>query len=125
MIALVLIATALTGPPQDHAKSRPGALACAPKVHVLPCKRGMRRGARYHLDLRTHCGIRDEWFDGRLWVAKPQLSDGSDNPPRGWGNPWQRGTISLVTRTRAVFRAGRLVAHFLPARRGYRSVNCE
>jgi hypothetical protein len=125
MIALVLLAAALTAPPQDHVKSRPGALVCSMKVHALPCRRGMRVGARYRLDLGTHCGIRDAWFDGRLWLAKPQLSDGSDNPPRGWGNPWQRGTIRLVTRTRAVFRAGRLVARFRPAPRSYRSRACE
>jgi hypothetical protein len=80
---------------------------------------------RYQLDVVTHCGIRDAWFDGRLWLAKPRLSDGSGNPPAGWGNPWQRGTIRLMTRSRAVFHAGRLVAHFRPAPRSHRSPRCE
>jgi hypothetical protein len=94
----------------------PGTYRCEPAIHHLPCTRGMVRGSRYRYDLDTSCGVIDAWFDGRRWLATPKLSDGSGNPPPGWSTPWQRGTITLVTRSRALFRAGTLSALFRPAR---------
>src|SRR5207302_9362421 len=38
---------------------RQGALSCNPPIRRLPCGRGMRLGARYRIDLHTHCGILD------------------------------------------------------------------
>lgn len=102
-----------------------GRLACAPEIERPPCTRGVRLGAAYPFVLSTHCGIRDAYFDGRPWVADPVLSDGSDNPPAGWDNPAQVGTMTLVGRTRALFRAGPLVAAFKPATPGYRSELCQ
>jgi hypothetical protein len=32
------------------------------------------------------------------------LSDGSGNPPPGWGNPYQHGEIVFLSNTEAVFR---------------------
>jgi len=53
--------------------------------------------------LYTHCGIGNANIGGRRYLARPQLSR-SGNPPRGWGNPYQRGTIRLISRTEVVFR---------------------
>lgn len=32
------------------------------------------------------------------------LSDGQGNPPTGWGNPYQQGTMTLISPAEAVFR---------------------
>ena len=47
-------------------------------------------------DLYTHCGIIDLMAHGRYFKhVGGSLSDGSGNPPDGWGNPYQRGTLTL------------------------------
>jgi hypothetical protein len=53
--------------------------------------------------LLTHCGI--EWapINGTFWHAEHPLSDGSGNPPPGWGNPDQPGTLTFLTPTTARF----------------------
>src|SRR4030081_3022594 len=53
--------------------------------------------------LYTHCGIEWAKIDGTFWRAKHPLSDGSANPPAGWGNPFQDGTLVFVTPTTARF----------------------
>jgi hypothetical protein len=32
------------------------------------------------------------------------LTDGAGNPPSGWGNPYQDGTMTLLSPSTAVFR---------------------
>ena len=54
-------------------------------------------------ELYTHCGIQWARIDGTFWRATQPLSDGSGNPPRGWGNPFQEGTLIFRSRTRAEF----------------------
>jgi hypothetical protein len=58
--------------------------------------------------LYTHCGIEWARIAGRFWRAEPPLSDGSGNPPAGWGNPFQDGTLVFITPAIARFdsRAG-------------------
>jgi hypothetical protein len=53
--------------------------------------------------LHTHCGIDWTRIDGRWYRASPPLSDGSGNPPSGWGNPDQQGTIQMISSTEAEF----------------------
>ena len=53
--------------------------------------------------LYTHCGIDWASIDGRWYRASPPLSDGSGNPPAGWGNPDQQGTIQVISDTEAEF----------------------
>ncbi len=48
------------------------------------------------------CGAR-RWA-GRYFEATRPLSDGHGNPPPGWGNPYQKGTMTLLAPARAVFR---------------------
>ncbi len=56
---------------------------------------------RYPHQLYTHCGVRYADFDGRKWLADPIL--GGANPPPGWGNPFDTGTMELVSKDRALF----------------------
>jgi hypothetical protein len=54
--------------------------------------------------LYTHCGIRFAKIGGRWFEADRPLSDGSGNPPPGWGNPSQPGTIRMLSASVAEFR---------------------
>lgn len=56
------------------------------------------------LDLYTHCGINGVTVNGRYFQhVGGTLDDGSGNPPKGWGNPYQTGTLT-ISRDLAVFR---------------------
>jgi hypothetical protein len=92
-------------------------LACAGPITV---------GGRYLYVLRTHCGILDAYFAGRLWRASPSLTDGSGNPPHGWENPESLGTMRLVRPNLAEFRqTTKLVARFTPAPPHWKTVTCD
>ena len=54
-------------------------------------------------DLYTHCGIDYARVGNRYYEATPPLSDGSGNPPPGWGNPYQPGTMTVISPTQVVF----------------------
>lgn len=54
-------------------------------------------------DLFTHCGIDEALIGKTYFEAETPLSDGSGNPPEGWDNPSQHGTMTLTSGTRAVF----------------------
>jgi len=54
--------------------------------------------------LYTHCGIRFAKIGGRWFEADRPLSDGSGNPPPGWGNPSQPGSITMLSASVAEFR---------------------
>lgn len=73
-------------------------------------------GRTYWHVLYTHCGVKDTTFDGREWVTDPELSDGGGNPPRGWNNPEQPGTMTMRGENSAVFesRGGERSARFRP-----------
>jgi hypothetical protein len=62
-------------------------------------------------DLHTHCGVLGAEVDGVWFAAEPPLTDGAGNPPAGWGNPDQPGTLTMLSPTEAVFRddAGHVV----------------
>ena len=59
--------------------------------------------ARVAFELYTHCGIHELTFEGR-WYERVggALDDGEANPPAGWDNPHQAGTLT-VSGTTAVF----------------------
>jgi hypothetical protein len=63
------------------------------------------RGRPYWHTLYTHCGIVGTRFAGSDWVAEPALTDGNGNPPPGWRNPGQAGTMTLVSRDEARFES--------------------
>lgn len=54
--------------------------------------------------LYTHCGINELTVGGR-WYERVggALDDGQGNPPQGWDNPYQPGTL-VITGSTAVFR---------------------
>jgi hypothetical protein len=54
--------------------------------------------------LYTHCGIDEARIGNRYFEAVHPLSDGPGNPPPGWGNPYQQGTMTLLSPAEAVFR---------------------
>jgi hypothetical protein len=54
--------------------------------------------------LYTHCGIDEARIGNRYYEAVRPLSDGQGNPPAGWGNPYQRGTMTLLSPQEALFR---------------------
>ena len=55
-------------------------------------------------DLFTRCGVLGADVDGVWFAAEPPLTDGQGNPPDGWGNPDQPGTLTMLSATEAVFR---------------------
>lgn len=61
-------------------------------------------GAARPYSLYTHCGIDEARIDGRYYEAVRPLSDGQGNPPAGWGNPYQDGTMTLLPPDQALFR---------------------
>jgi hypothetical protein len=71
-------------------------------------------------NLHTHCGIDYAQVGNRYYEATPPLSDGSGNPPPGWGNPYQSGTLTVISPTQAVFtgKAGHRVVFTLVPSRG-------
>lgn len=52
--------------------------------------------------LLTHCGIYEAQVQDTFFAADQPLDDGHGNPPAGWGNPYQSGTIT-VAGSQAVF----------------------
>jgi hypothetical protein len=66
-------------------------------------------------NLYTHCGIDYVQVGNRYYEATPPLSDGSGNPPPGWGNPYQPGTLTVISPTQVVFtdKAGHRVVFTL------------
>jgi len=67
-------------------------------------------GVPYRYRLYTHCGLDAPTavdFDGSFWgpIGPGPASDGSGNPPAGYGNPYDDGTITLISPTRAQYRS--------------------
>ena len=54
--------------------------------------------------LYTHCGIDEARIGNRYFEAAHPLTDGAGNPPAGWGNPYQQGTMTLLSPSTTVFR---------------------
>lgn len=52
-------------------------------------------GAAKPFDLLTHCGVREALIKNAYYVASPVLDDGNGNPPPGWSNPYDSGTITI------------------------------
>lgn len=86
----------------EHAKD--SGLVFTPGEPIPVNQSEVRVGVSYQFTLLTHCGITETWFAGRGWKAVPPLSDGQGNPPPGWDNPTQTGTMMLESADRAVFR---------------------
>ena len=66
-------------------------------------------GVPYRLQLYTHCGL--DWpmamdFDGSFWnpIAPGPAPEGG-NPPAGFGNPYDQGTVTLISPALAQYRS--------------------
>jgi hypothetical protein len=94
----------------------PAAVAVAPQplgngqYRVFPRSGRASVGVSYQIQLFTHCGL--DWpgvldFDGTFWdpIGPGPASDGNTNPPAGYGNPYDRGTITLISPTLAQYRS--------------------
>ncbi len=103
----------------DGAAAAPG--AAAPGAGAPRAAATAAAHPRVPYDLDTHCGIYQASIHGHWYLAAPPLSDGQGNPPAGWGNPDQRGTMILVSPAEAIFtdQAGhRVVFRAAPATGG-------
>ncbi|MFL6095245.1 MAG: hypothetical protein ACJ71Y_07330 [Blastococcus sp.] len=89
-----------SGTPSDQALS--GTDASAADGVVLPPS--PEPGIVYTVELYTHCGVRGIDIGGLWFAADPPLVEEGSRPPPDWGNPDQRGTVTLLTATEAVFR---------------------
>jgi hypothetical protein len=88
-----------SGSPSDQALSVPDAAAA--QGFGLPAS--PETGVAYPVDLYTHCGVLGIDIGGVWFAADPSLVEAGGNPPPGWGNPTQRGTVTMSTATEAVF----------------------
>ena len=69
-----------------------------------PATTAVAAGSPRPYQLSTHCGIDEARIGNRYYEAVHPLSDGQGNPPAGWGNPYQQGTMTLRPPAAAVFR---------------------
>jgi hypothetical protein len=90
VVAAVLAAGVLTGCATAGGPDV-GAVQSPPSGRTIP------------YDLYTHCGIDEARIGSTYFEAEVPLSDGSGNPPEGWDNPTQRGTMTLKSAREAVF----------------------
>lgn len=73
-------------------------------------------GSSSAYSLYTHCGVLSATFNGQTFYAAPPLSDGQGNPPRGWGNPYDAGRLTVTSETTVDFQdASGHFAHFAAA----------
>jgi hypothetical protein len=57
---------------------------------------GLTVGQSVPYSLYTHCGVLSLNANGHIYYAQPPLGDGSGNPPGGWANPYDAGTLTMV-----------------------------
>ena len=94
-----------------------GVGSCNAASVLPPCASGADVGVAYAHQLRTHCGIRTAYFDGRRWIASPVLG-GLDRSPPGWRDP-DYGPRGLNAENSARFTSSAgLVAEFRPLAEG-------
>jgi hypothetical protein len=67
-----------------------------------PVGPGVEIGKQYDFQLYTHCGIEWAHIDGGWWRTSPR-NDGQGNPPRGWGNPFDDGHLTIKDHDTAEF----------------------
>lgn len=79
------------------------AVAGIPADGVLTVPFPAEVGIPYPYDLYTHCGVLGADVAGVWFAAVPPLVE-EFGPPVGWGDPYQRGTLTLESENIAVFR---------------------
>lgn len=98
----LLLLLAVTGCGSATHPIAPGSASASPASRVIQS-----------FDLYTHCGIREAKIGSDFYAASSVLDDGNGNPPTGWGNPYQVGTMTVYVNGTAHFSApGGLEADF-------------
>jgi hypothetical protein len=64
----------------------------------------MRNGVVYAYSAYVHCGLTELYADGHWW-KRTDPGDDSGNPPPGWGNPFDVGTVQLKAETYLIYRS--------------------
>ncbi|MER7723153.1 hypothetical protein [Streptomyces sp. NPDC096323] len=106
-VVALLAAGALTGCGTTEeagpaARATPSAQG-TPTARATPSAQGAPGVRTIPFELLTHCGIDEALVGGTYFEARTPLSDGSGNPPEGWGNPTQHGTMTVTSGAEAVF----------------------
>jgi hypothetical protein len=73
-----------------------------------PSSGHVTQGVAYQFRLYTHCGLNYPTgpdFDGSFWESVGAGDDGSANPPPGFGNPFDNGTMTLLSANLAEYRS--------------------
>ncbi|GHG31297.1 hypothetical protein [Streptomyces zaomyceticus] len=104
-IIVALTLALVTGAATGCAKADGGteAVRATPTAQATPSVRATPSPRVIPFELYTHCGIDEARIGSTYFEAETPLSDGSGNPPDGWGNPTQLGTMTLKSETEAVF----------------------
>ncbi|HEY9286472.1 MAG TPA: hypothetical protein VIT43_00450 [Candidatus Dormibacteraeota bacterium] len=112
LLVLILVAAALSArgvrdlPP---AVSAPAAQPTTGGRYIYTPRSGpVSTNVAYRITIQTHCGL--DWpiavdFDGSFWDPTGDAGQGTGNPPSGFGNPTDRGVMTLVNRDTAVYRS--------------------
>lgn len=92
LVIILAFATPVIGMVGRHPVAEPGSDSSSTFGKTIP------------FDLYTHCGIGEIKAFGKYFERiGGTLGDGFGNPPRGWDNPYDKGTLSVVGPS-AVFR---------------------
>jgi hypothetical protein len=75
--------------------------------------------------LYTHCGIEWAKINGTYWKAEHLLSDGNGNPPAGWGNPFEHGTLTFTNARTARFTSAAGTVTFSRTKRASPPSSCS
>jgi hypothetical protein len=95
LVAGVIVVVAATPPEPKPAPpaAPPPALTPAPTPVTLP-----------NFALLTHCGVDEAKIGDRFYEAETPLIGPVRSSPPGWDNPFQEGTMTIVSPGSAVFR---------------------
>jgi hypothetical protein len=74
-------------------------------LQVRPSSNPAEKGVLYRFTIHTHCGLKDALidFDGGLWKGGERFGQNMANPPSGFDNPADEGTIILRSENEAEF----------------------
>jgi hypothetical protein len=103
-----------SGPIETARHETPSSAASSYEPSKAPTKRVAPSGIPF--TVHTHCGVESALIEGAWWHAKPPLHNMRRNgPPAGWGDPLQRGRLTVQSADRAVFEAAGQKVVFVPA----------
>jgi hypothetical protein len=95
----VSIPPSVTDPPTTPPSTLP------PDSDAAPYEQGIVIGDTYRYALYDHCGVEWARIDGGWWRTEP-LNDGGGNPPPGWANPYDHGTLRITNSDTADYTNG-------------------